>query len=114
MLWPENATKAIANAFYDKQFALSTDTIRKDEEGGAVRVCGPESLHNGNVRFNDLGVMQTELGLNESIDIAVTCDTSVKARLNDTLTYAERKYVVTNVIPSDSHLTITGKLWVSQ
>lgn len=110
MLWPTSASSAIKTAFYDKSFTVSTDTVEMDAEGGIKPVAGVKRQCMGNVRFNDLGQLQTELGLTESIAIAVTCSPTTKVSLNDTLTYGGKQYKVFDVIPADSHLTVVGKL----
>lgn len=115
MLFPQSANKAIAKAFYDKRIEALTDTVERDEEGGIVRKRQTvKAEFFGNVRFNDLGEVMSELGLSESIDICVTCAVDVPISLNDMLRYDGKVYVATNVVPSDSRLTITGKLWASQ
>lgn len=110
MLWPDSAKDAIANAFYDKVIVVLNSTTTKDAEGGVVRNSqSVKTSFKGNVRFNDLGELQAELGLVESIDISVTCNTNAEIELNDIFRYNNRLYVAINVIPSDSHLTIIGK-----
>lgn len=115
MLFPESASKAIAKTFYDKRIEVLSDTVERDEEGGVVRKGQTiEAEFFGNVRFNDLGEVMTELGLSESIDICVTCAVSAPISLDDMFRYDGKIYIATNVVPSDSHLTLTGKLWASQ
>lgn len=115
MLFPESANKAIAKAFYDKRIEVLTDTVEQDKEGGIVRKGqAVKAEFFGNVKFNDLGEAVSELGLSESIDICVTCAVDSPISLNDMFRYDSRIYAATNVIPSDSHLMITGKLWASQ
>lgn len=112
MLWPNEAKTAIADAFYDKTIEIiSSETIR-DEEGGIIRDAQTVSgSFKGNVRFNNLGEIQTELGLVESVDIAITCPTETMITVNNLFRYNGKAYQATGVIPSDSHLTIVGKLW---
>ena len=115
MLFPESAKKAIAQSFYDKtvEVLASQDTI--DAEGGVVKgSLTVKSTLQGNVRFTNLGELQTELGLVESIDICVTCGADEDVVVNDLLRYNGKLYVATSVIPSDSHLTIVGNLWGAQ
>lgn len=110
MLWPNAAKDAIANTFYDKVIVVLDSTTTKDSEGGIVRNSqSVKTSFKGNVRFNDLGELQAELGLVESIDISVTCNTNAEIELNDIFRYNSQLYVATNVIPSDSHLTVIGK-----
>ncbi len=114
MLWPDSARNAIADAFYDKVIVvLNTDT-QYDQEGGIVRnTQSVKTSFKGNVRFSDLGELQAELGLVESIDISVTCNTNAEIELNDIFRYNGRLYVATHTIPSDSHLTIVGRNYVA-
>ena len=110
MLWPNAAKKAIADSFYDKTIEVLSSETRLDDEGGVIRNSQSiKSSFKGNVRFNNLGELQSELGLSESIDICVTADNEASIGLNDLFTYLGVTYVATNVIPSDSHLTIIGK-----
>lgn len=114
MLWPNEAKTAIADAFYDKTIEILSSEPQLDAEGGVIR--GTQSVRTsftGNVRFNNLGELQSELGLSESIDISVTCDTSVDINLNDLFRYNGETYAATSVIPSDSHLTIVGRKYVA-
>lgn len=115
MLWPDSAKDAIAKAFYDKVIVVLNSTTTKDSEGGIVRNSqSVKTSFKGNVRFNDLGELQAELGLVESIDISVTCNTNAEIELNDIFRYNSQLYVATHVIPSDSHLTVIGKKWQEQ
>lgn len=110
MLWPNEAKKAIADTFYDKVIVvLNSETVR-DEEGGVIR--NRQSIKTsfkGNVRFNNLGELQAELGLVDSIDICITCNTNAEIEVNDLFRLNDRLYVATDVVPSDSHLTVIGK-----
>lgn len=112
MLWPEEAKNSIADAFYDKVVEIISSEMIRDEEGGVIRDAqAVTGSFKGNVRFNSLGEVQTELGLVESIDVAITCATGVVITVNDLFKYGGKVYQATSVIPSDSHLTIVGKLW---
>ena len=110
MLWPDGAKKAIAEAFYDKVIIVLNSETQRDAEGGAIR--NRQSIKTsfkGNVRFNNLGEIQTELGLVDLIDICVTCDKNTEIEVDNLFRYNNRLYVATDVIPSDSHLTVIGK-----
>ena len=110
MLWPNEAKNAIADAFYDKTIQVLSSETTKDEEGGVIRNSqSVKSSFRGNVRFNDLGEIQAELGLVDSIDICITCNTNAEIEVNDLFRLGSRLYVATSVIPSDSHLTVIGK-----
>lgn len=125
MLWPNEAKDAIAKSFYDKMVVVLSTSVQKDEEGGIIRnntastdESGSghpsetvKSSFLGNVRFNNLGEIQADLGLVESIDVVITCNENAEIAVDDVFRLdAHRRYVATNVIPSDSHLTVVGKL----
>ncbi|MBR2766788.1 hypothetical protein IKD67_01750 [Candidatus Saccharibacteria bacterium] len=115
MLFPENARNAISKAFYDKEVEVLSTTETIDAEGGVVKNTPIiRSTFRGNVRFANLGELQTELGLTESIDISITCDTDVQISLGDLFRYQGKTYQASAVIPSDSHLTIAGKNYGSE
>ncbi len=115
MLFPDKAKNAIAKSFYDKTIEVLTAEDTIDAEGGVVK--GSPTVKctlQGNVRFTNLGEIQTELGLVDSIDICVTCGADENVSVNDLLRCSNKLYVATSVIPSDSHLTIVGNLWQAQ
>lgn len=112
MLFPDSAKMAILNAFYDKVIAVLTKTETIDAEGGLVKNgTTVKSTFKGNVRFNALGELQTELGLTQNIDIAISCPTDTAVEVGDLLQYAGVKYVATDVLPRDSHKFIMGEKW---
>jgi hypothetical protein len=112
MLWPDEAKNAIANVFYDKTIEIISTETQRDEEGGIIRNAQTVTgSFKGNVRFNSLGEVQTELGLVDSIDICITCDVATEIVVNDLFKYGVNVYQATSVIPSDSHLTVVGKKW---
>ena len=112
MLFPDSAKQAISKAFYDKEVAILEKTETIDDEGGVVKGgTTVKSTFTGNVRFAELGALQTELGLVSQIDIAITCPTDTAVVVDDLLQYKGVKYVATSVIPSDSHLLIVGTVW---
>lgn len=115
MLFPKEAITTIEKTFYDKTVTKVEVSNALDAEGGLVKgepKDGDSFL--GNVRFNDLGVVVSELGLSESIDICITCPVSVAMELGGLFRYDDVVYQATNVVPSDSHLTITGKKWPAE
>lgn len=115
MLFPNSAKKALAGAFYDKTVEVLSAEDSVDAEGGVVKGSFTvKSTFQGNVRFANLGEIQTELGLVKSIDICVTCGADENVSVNDMLRCSNKLYVATSVIPSDSHLTIVGNLWQAQ
>jgi len=113
MQYPDSAREAFDKVFRDKVISVLNKVVETDAEGGVVKKAGTvASTFKGNVRFTSLGELQTELGLTESIDIAITCDTSVSVAVDDLLEYKDVVYVADNVLPSDSHLTIVGHKWL--
>ena len=114
MLFPDSAKQAISKAFYDKEVAILEKTETIDDEGGVVKGgTAVKSTFTGNVRFAELGALQTELGLVSQIDIAITCPTDTAVAVDDLLQYQGVKYIAKSVIPSDSHLLIVGERWVA-
>lgn len=115
MLFPNEAKDAIAKSFYDKTIEVLTSEDTVDAEGGVVKgSLTTKCTLQGNVRFNNLGEVQTTLGLVNAIDICVTCGADENVSVNDLLRCSDKLYVATSVIPSDSHLTIVGNLWAAQ
>lgn len=101
--------KAIAKAFYDKPFTISTRAHDKDVEGGAITTVGDPHAYLGNVQYTLNARTREAYGIAAEIDIAVTADRSVVANKDDQLEYDGVAYVVTDVKPRDSHLLIIGK-----
>lgn len=115
MLFPDEAKQAIAKSFYDKTVEVLTSQDTIDAEGGVVKgSLTVKCTLQGNVQFTNLGEVQTTLGLVNAIDICVTCGADENVAVNDLLRYNGKLYTATSVIPSDSHLTIVGNLWVAQ
>lgn len=112
MLFPEAAKAAISKTFYDKEVSILAKTETIDSEGGVVKAGETvKSTFKGNVRFVLLEEVQSELGLTEEIDIAITCDTYTDVKVDDFLSYKGVKYVALGVLPRDSHIMIAGKKW---
>jgi hypothetical protein len=112
MLFPKEANKLIAKSFYDKAVDVLDKSETVDSEGGAVKTSGTvKSTFQANVRFTALSKVQTELGLTDDIDVAITCATDTAVAVDDLLQYKGVKYVATDVLPFDSHILIVGKKW---
>lgn len=110
MLFPDKAKQAIAKAFYDKAVVVSTRTTTLDAEGGIVKGnLTQKASFNANVQFTNLGELQSELGLTESIDIVISCPTSANVALTDVITYNGVNYDITAVIPFDAYIKVVGK-----
>lgn len=115
MFFPKVAQNIIADIFYDKNIYILDKTESIDDEGGIVKQKDVNSnikrSFNGNVKFNELGAVQNEMGLVEKIDISITCSTSVEIELDDLIKVGEVIYQVTKVLPFDSHKLIAGVKW---
>ena len=107
---PASFTKAIADTFYDKTVSkLEKTTTSTDgwvEETGTVT-----STFKANVQFDNLGEVQTELGLTEQIDVAMTCLPDTDIAVDDLFQYDGVDYKASAVIPYDSHKKIVGSKW---
>lgn len=115
MFFPKVAQNIIADIFYDKNIYILDKTESIDDEGGVIKQEDTSSnikrSFNGNIKFNELGTVQNEMGLVEKIDISITCNTSVEIELNDLIKVGEKIYQVTKVLPFDSHKLIAGVKW---
>ena len=112
---PASFQTAIARTFYDKTVTKLQKIETVDSEGGVQKAgTTPVSTFKGNVRFNNLGEVQTEMGLTHEIDIAITCAPDTPVEVDDLLEYAGVKYVAVSVIPNDSHKLIVGTRWLVQ
>ena len=115
MLFPKVAQNIIADVFYDKNIYILDKTESIDDEGGIVKQEDVNSnikrSFNGNVKLNELGAVQNEMGLVEKIDISITCSTSMEIELDDLIKVGEVIYQVTKVLPFDSHKLIAGVKW---
>lgn len=110
MLLPASFTAKIADTFYDKTVSLLTKTSTSTD--GWVEQTGTvSSTFKANVRFDNLGTVQTELGLTESIDVSFTCATDVNIEIDGLFEYNDVTYKVAAVVPYDSHLKIVGRKW---
>lgn len=112
MLFPDSAKAKIKDAFYDKTIEILDATENVDAEGGIVKnMTTVKGTFKGNVRFNALGELQTELGLTQNIDIAISCPTDTEVVVGDLLRYSSITYLVTDSLPRDSHKFIMGAKW---
>lgn len=110
MLLPDNFENEISSRFYDKEITVLETRERIEADGGVIREDNiVKTTFLGNVRFNAQDLLQSEFGLTIDADITITCKNETNVSLNDCLVYLGKRYKVNNLIPSDSHLTITGK-----
>lgn len=110
MLLPDGFIDEFSRRFCDKEIIIYKTETEVEPDGGIIRRANIESSRFlGNVRFNNFGLEQTEIGLHLDIDITITCAKTVDIANGDTIEYLGKIYRVENILPSDSHLTITGK-----
>ena len=110
MLLPDNFENEISSRFYDKEITVLETRERIEADGGVIREDNVvKTTFLGNVRFNAQDLLQSEVGLTIDADITITCAKETNVALNDICLYLGKKYKVNNLLPSDSHLTITGK-----
>ena len=110
MLLPDNFESEISSHFYDKEITVLETRETIEADGGAIREDNViKTTFLGNVRFNAQDLLQSEVGLTIDADITITCRNETNVSLNDCLVYLGKRYKVNNLLPSDSHLTITGK-----
>lgn len=108
MLLPSTFTEQVAKTFYDKPLSVLETIETTDEEGGVTKETTTTGQILANVRFTSLGVLQEELGLTEKIDISATCRPTEMVEVGQQLEYDGRRYLVTDVLPRDSHKLILG------
>lgn len=114
MLVSNDWNSIFSKVFYDKSIDILNRTDTYDAEGGLVTSTGAMSTFKGNVQFNNLKAVQEELGLLYKIDMTITTQTTVSLEINSILSYQDNKYIVTDVIPFDTHKVVVCKIWKSQ
>lgn len=115
MLLPDGFSDDIAAAFYDKTVEKLVKSTTQDSEGGVKKIgTTVASTFKGNVRFDGLREVQSEIGLTQQIDVAITCLPDTAMVIDDLFQYLGVKYVTLDVLPRDSHKLIVGKKWQLQ
>lgn len=110
MLLPDGFEQEIFSRFYDKEITVLETRETVEADGGVIREDNViKTTFLGNVRFNAQNQLQSEIGLTIDADITITCAKETNVALNDFVLYLGKKYRINNLLPSDSHLTITGK-----
>lgn len=110
MLLPNDFKDKISGHFYDKSITvLERQEITELDVGIIQSTDATKSSFLGNVRFVSQESTQNEIGLTIDADIIITCANGTEVAMDDTLLYLGKKYRINNLLPSDSHLTITGK-----
>lgn len=110
MLLPADFASTVADTFYDKEVTL-LDKTTTTVDGWVEQTGTAGSTFKANVQFNNLGAVQTELGLSEQIDVVLTCATSVSLAVDGLFSYNGVTYKAAAVVPYDSHLKIVGSKW---
>jgi hypothetical protein len=112
MMIPNDWNSVFSLLFYDKEISVLTRVDQYDTEGGLITTTEEElTSFFGNVRFTKLDVVLDNLGLRYEIDISITNSLSSDVSINDLVSYGNVKYLITDVIPYDSHLMVVGKVW---
>ena len=106
---PDSFKKAIADVFYDKVVDILPAEETVDVEGGVKRQPGSTASGSftGNVNYSNLKEVQEELGLTYDIDVAITTNAD-NVSVNDFVSYSGTVFVVTDVIPYDSHKMVVA------
>lgn len=110
MLLPADFTSRIADTFYDKQVTKLVKSETSDD-GWVETVTVDGDTFYANVQFSNLGIVQSELGLTEQIDVVMTCLPTTEMEAGDLFEYGGVKYIATKAIPFDSHKKIVGVKW---
>lgn len=108
MLLPDKVSETFAKAFYDKPIQILGIEVIKETDGGIVKRDSIKSELLGNVRFNNFGISKNEIGNIVDADITITCMPDVDIQIDDRLKYRDVIYGVSEILRSDSHLTIIG------
>ena len=111
MLLPSGFTEAIADAFYDKTVSILSKSTTNTDGWVEEMATTVTSTFKGNVRFSNLGEVQSEIGLSEKVDVVVSCAITVAISVDDLFGYDGVTYKALAVVPSDSHLEIVGSKW---
>lgn len=110
MLLPANFTTTIADTFYDKEVEILEKTTTSTD-GWVTETGTTSSTFKANVRFENLGEVQTDMGLTEQVDVLITCAADTTVEVGTLLKYADTTYRADAVIPNDSHKRIAGSKW---
>lgn len=110
MLLPSDFKDKISRHFYDKSVTILEKREITEPDGGIVQTTdAAKGSFLGNVRFVSQESIQNEIGLTIDADIIITCANDTEVIMDDILLYLGKRYRINNLLPSDSHLTITGK-----
>ena len=137
MYIPKIMKKQMAKYFYDKGILVLNKSISRDAEGGLHTTAERVSYKfYGNVSFSNFGKIQEDYGLDYKIDISITASpetfedkvyledaelvyerdkiyirntNDILLGINDIISYGGKKYKVTNIIPTDSHILVLGQ-----
>nr|DAY26593.1 MAG TPA: hypothetical protein [Caudoviricetes sp.] len=101
----------IKSVFYDKEVKVLENKIIEDKEGG-INYQGLEEKDSflGNVSFSNCKKIQEDYGLDYEINVSITTDYNL-LKINDLIKYQEKIYSIEEIIVTDSHYLILGKIW---
>jgi len=110
---PTNFKTQIASSFYDKLVkVLNISEVVDDEGWGSTSTSTQKATFYGNVNFGDVELRQEEFGLEENVDIVITCEYDVS--MGEVLEYDGVTYKVIKSIEYDSHNLLLGQKWLSK
>lgn len=113
MTLTDNFKTLISSTFYDKVITKYTQVNVTDTEGWTAKdAVTSNGTFKGNVNFSKLDEIRKDYGLNDEIDMVVTCDEDIEN--GSILEYLGVKYLVVRAIPYDSHYLLIGKKWLSK
>lgn len=112
---PQGFKQTIASVFYDKTIGVVSNTQEVEADGAVTTTDGViTNTFMGNVRMVNLKEVQQQFGLDYQIDVSITTSTNTVIDTNAIIEYDGNRFEVTDVLPTDSHITIVGKKWRSQ
>ena len=111
MLIKNSFKEKIKSVFYDKEVKVLENKIIEDKEGG-INYQGLEEKNSflGNVSFSNCKKIQEDYGLDYEINVSITTDYNL-LKINDLIKYQEKIYSIEEIIKSDSHYLVLGKIW---
>lgn len=111
MLIKNSFKEKIKSEFYDKEVKVLENKIIEDKEGG-INYQGLEEKDSflGNVSFSNCKKIQEDYGLDYEINVSITTDYNL-LKINDLIKYQEKIYSIEEIIVTDSHYLILGKIW---
>ena len=113
MTLTDNFKTLISTTFYDKVITKYSQVNVTDSEGWTAKTAITSTgTFKGNVNYSKLDEIRKDYGLDDEIDITITCDEDIEN--GAILEYLGSKYEVVRAIPYDSHYLLIGKKWLSK